>query len=133
MTEAHNVTTHQSADLKQPETTRNSAYFAPRVDIFETESELQLHADLPGVAPGAIDLRFENGELILQAKVSPRPRQGHQLMREYEAGDFYRVFQVHESIDSGRIEAENKQGVLIVHLPKEAKAKPKQVAVKVEK
>ena len=49
---------------------------------------------------------------------------------EYEEGDFYRVFQIHESIDSARIEAECQNGVLTVHLPKAESAKPKQVTVK---
>ena len=129
MAENSSMTTQPRADLKQAEATRN-AYYTPRVDIFETGSELVLYADLPGVAPKDIDLRFENGELILQGKVSPREHRGHLLLGEFEPADFYRVFQVHESIDSSRIEAENKNGVLIVHLPKEEKAKPKQVTVK---
>jgi len=112
------------------ETTRNEKYFAPRVDIFESESELTLHADLPGVAPKDVDLRYEHGELILQGKVSSAYPTGHSILAEYDQGDFYRVFQVHESIDSTRIAAECKNGVLTVHLPKAEAAKPKQVAVK---
>ncbi len=120
-------------ETNNPETTRNARYFTPRVDIFETESELIMNADMPGVAPGAIDLRYEQGELILQGKTSPGQRAGHLLLGEYEDGDFYRVFQIHESIDSTRIEAECKNGVLTVHLPKAETAKPKQVAVKAKK
>ena len=52
------------------------------------------------------------------------------LAAEYGVGDFYRVFQIHESIDSSRIEAECKNGVLTVHLPKAETAKPKQVKIK---
>jgi len=112
------------------EATRSSKYFTPRVDIFETDSELVMYADVPGVDPKQIDLRYEQGELILQAKVSPAPRAGHLILAEFEDGDFYRVFQIHESIDSSGIDAECKNGVLIVHLPKAQAAKPKQVKVK---
>jgi len=113
-----------------PETTRSTRFFAPRVDIFETESELLLLADLPGVDPQAIDLRYERGELILRGKVAPAPDRGAPIVEEYESGDFYRVFQIHESIDATRIEAENKNGVLTVHLPKQESVKPKQVQVR---
>jgi HSP20 family protein len=85
---------------------------------------------MPGVAPNDIDLRYEQGELILQGKITPLARAGHLILSEFEDGDFYRVFQIHESVDSTRIEAECKNGVLTVHLPKAESAKPKQVTVK---
>src|SRR5262245_1397675 len=116
MTEKNVMT--QRTETNKPEATRNGKYFTPRVDIFETEQELLLLADVPGVAPADVDLRYEQGELILQGKVTARQRQGHLILGEYEDGDFYRVFQIHESIDASRIEAECKNGVLIVHLPK---------------
>src|SRR5262249_3726662 len=109
------------------ESTRGGVFFTPRVDIFETEKELTLYADLPGVRPEDVDLRYENGELMLHGRVKPRTRPDNCLLCEYDEGDFYRVFQVHESIDSSRIEAECKNGVLVVHLPKVEAARPKQV------
>ena len=108
---------------------RNGRTVAPRVDIFETDRELLMYADLPGVATGDVDLRYEDGELVLQGKVSAKGS-GQPLAREFEPADFYRVFRVHDSIDAGKIEAELKNGVLTVHLPKEAKHQPRQVAVK---
>jgi HSP20 family protein len=51
------------------------------------------------------------------------------ILGEFADGDFYRVFQIHESIDSKHIEAECKNGVLTVHLPKAESVKPKQVTV----
>lgn len=112
------------------ESTRGNQYFAPQVDIFETDEELTLFADMPGVASENVDLRFENGELIVQGRVPKRQRQDNVLLNEYHEGDYYRVFQVHESIDSTRIEAECKNGVLTVHLPKQESAKPRKVQVK---
>jgi len=114
------------------ESTRSGFFFTPRVDIYETDEELTLHADVPGVKADDVDLRFERGELILQGRVQPRQRPGQVLINEYEEGDFYRVFQIHESIDSTRISAECKNGELIVHLPKSEAAKPRQVRVKGE-
>jgi len=114
------------------ENTRGGTYFQPRVDIFETDHELTLYADLPGVRSDDVDLRFERGELVLQGRVQHRDRPGMALLSEYEEGDFFRVFQIHESIDSTRIAPECKNGVLTVHLPKVEAAKPRQVTVKGE-
>ena len=114
------------------EGTRNTSYFTPRVDIIETEKELLLYADMPGALPHDIDLRYEKGELTLRGKVQPSEPHGNLVFGEYEVGDFYRVFQVHETIDPGKIDAEFKNGVLIVHLPKQEAAKPKQVPIRVQ-
>jgi len=114
------------------EPTRSGFFFTPRVDICETENELTLYADVPGVAADGVDLRFERGELILQARVPRKQRPGQVLVNEYEEGDYYRVFQIHESIDHTRIAAECKNGELIVHLPKAETAKPRQVHVRGE-
>jgi HSP20 family protein len=112
-----------------PEQTRGGVYFTPRVDIFETEHELTLYADLPGVRPEDVDLRYEQGELLLHGRVQPRHQQENFLLQEYEEGDFYRAFTIHESIDTNRIEAECKNGVVVVHLPKAEAAKPRRINV----
>jgi HSP20 family protein len=114
------------------ESTRSAACYTPRVDIFETEAELLLYADLPGINPGDVDLRYEKGELTLTAKATRRERRGQLVLGEFEDGDYYRVFRVNESIDAARIEADYKQGVLIVHLPKQEKARPKQVRIRAD-
>jgi HSP20 family protein len=121
--------TSNGAD-KRGETTRSGFFFTPRVDIYETDQELVLYADVPGVKAEDVDLRFERGELILQARVQNRQRPGQMLINEYEEGDYYRVFQIHESIDHTRIQAECKNGELVVHLPKAESAKPRQVKVR---
>src|SRR5258708_18504981 len=97
-------------EVTRGETTHSGPQFAPRVDIYETDKELTLFADLPGVAPNDVDLHYEKGELVLRGKVKPPPnaRGRTLLLEEYEVGDFYRVFSIHESIDAGRIEADCK-------------------------
>jgi HSP20 family molecular chaperone IbpA len=113
-----------------PEATYGGNYFTPRVDILETDTELTLFADLPGVRSEDVDLRYDNGELILHARVQPRAVGGTRLLSEYEVGDFYRAFSIHESIDSKQIAAECKNGVLTVHLPKVEAAQPRQISVR---
>ena len=115
----------------RPEATRG-VQFMPRVDIYETDTELLLCADVPGVRAEDVDLRFERGELILQGRVQRPERPGQALLTEYQEGDFFRVFQIHESIDTTRITAECKNGVLTVHMPKVEEVKPRQVKVKGE-
>jgi len=112
-----------------PESTRGVQY-TPRVDICETVNELMLYADVPGVRPEDVDLRYQQGELHLHCRVQPRHRDAEFLLQEYGVGDFYRVFTIHESIDSTRIEAGCKNGVLVVHLPKMEAVKPRQINVK---
>jgi HSP20 family protein len=114
----------------RPEATRG-VQFMPRVDIYETDKELTLLADVPGVRPEDVDLHYEKGELTLQGTVRPR-HGGRFLAQEYETGDFYRTFTIHESIDASRIEAECKNGVLTVHLPKAEAVRPRQIQVKGE-
>src|SRR5881396_3247149 len=79
----------QRAEQSKPEATRGGFYFTPRVDIYETETELTLYADVPGVRPEDVDLRYERGELTLHGRVKNRQRPNQFLLREYE-GDFYR-------------------------------------------
>jgi HSP20 family protein len=120
------------AELATPERTRGGVAFTPRVDIVETSDELLLYADLPGVRPDDLDVRFENGELIVHGKCAPRNENANFLLAEYGLGDFYRAFSISESIDASRIVANLKHGVLTVHLPKTEKAKPKRIAIKAE-
>jgi HSP20 family protein len=130
MAENSSLAQKNRADQTASEGTRGGLYFTPRVDIYETDQELTLYADLPGARPEDVDLRYEQGQLFLHGRVQPRQQQVNFLLREYDEGDFYRVFDIHESIDSTRIEAEFKNGVLIVHLPKVEAARPRQITVR---
>lgn len=130
-----NVTTTPTkdrAEAAQPEATRGGVYFTPRVDIVETDTELRLYAEVPGVRPEDVDLRYEKGELLLHGRVRTREGKPTALLQEYEEGDFYRAFTIHEAIDSSRITAECKNGVLTVHLPKTEAMRPRQITVRGE-
>jgi HSP20 family protein len=89
-----------------------------------------LTGDLPGVAPGDLDLKFENQELTVHGKVASRCHGGTCFAEEYGVGDFRRSFSVGELIDGSQISAELKDGVLTVHLPKRPEAKPRKIEVK---
>jgi len=130
MAENSIVKTEKKSEVTTPELTRGSAVtFTPRVDIIETTEELLLFADVPGVKPEDVDVRFENGELVLHGRCNPRCVDPGLLLGEYELGDFYRVFTLNESLNAEKISAELKQGVLTVHLPKAAAVKPRRITV----
>jgi HSP20 family protein len=118
------------ADVGRPEATRGGAHFTPRVDIVETQHELTLYAELPGVRPEDVELHYEKGELVLQGRVQRRHANKALLLEESEEGDFFRAFSIHESIDASKIEAECKNGLLTVHLPKVEAVRPRQIAVR---
>ena len=101
----------------------------PRVDVFETEDGFTVLADLPGVAPGDVDIRFENGELTVHARRSTgQPQKGEGW--EFEALNYFRTFRLSDEVAADRIEAELKNGVLTLRLPKVEAVKPRRIAVK---
>jgi len=101
----------------------------PRVDVFETEDGFTVLADLPGVAPGDADIRFENGELTVHARRSTgHPQRGEGW--EFEATNYFRSFRLSDEIAADRIEAELKNGLLTLKLPKVEAVKPRRIAVK---
>jgi len=104
--------------------------FAPRVDIVQNADEVALLVDLPGVGPEDVDVRFENGELTLDARCAPRSFGARPVGAEYEVGDYHRVFSLSEHLDGDRITAQLMHGVLTVRLPKREAVKPKRIAVK---
>jgi HSP20 family protein len=120
--------TQESPSTLSAEVTRGVTY-TPRVDILESEEELTLFADLPGVKEGDVDIRFENGELTLHARRQPSNMTGTVLC-ENAVGDFFRAFRISEQIDSGKIWAELKNGVLTLHLPKVEAAKPRKITIR---
>ncbi|MGI6637583.1 MAG: Hsp20/alpha crystallin family protein [Desulfobulbus sp.] len=115
----------------QGETTKNETYYAPQVDIYETEKEVIVVADMPGVQPEGVDLSLEDNILTIQGRREEVAHSGRMVLEEYEPGHYLRRFTVAETIDQEGIEASLADGVLRVRLPKTAPAQPKKIAVKI--
>ena len=117
--------------LTEPQTNRP---WAPAVDIYETENELVLKADLPDVELKDIDVRVENQTLTIAGERKFEQQESgkgyHRIERNY--GTFVRSFSVPNSFDTEHIAADFKNGVLSVTLPKKEAAKPRQVKVEVK-
>jgi HSP20 family protein len=118
----------ERTELDKPEVSPGLCY-SPRVDVLETDEESLLFADLPGVKPADVDVRFDNGELIIAGRCTPRNEGVNYLLSEYGVGDFYRAFTISEQIDWQKISGDLKNGVLTVHLPKAETVKPKKITV----
>jgi len=108
--------------------------WSPAVDIFETENELVLKADLPEVSLKDIDVRVENQTLTIAGERKFEKNEDnkgfHRIERSY--GQFVRSFAVPTTFDTDKIAAEFHNGVLTVTLPKKETAKPRQVKVEVK-
>lgn len=119
-------------NLTTVERTRSTTTYTPRFDIVETDDELILCGDLPGVAPEDLEVRYENEHLIVHGQVHSRHEGREHVYGEYGIGDFYREFRISETVDTNKIDAELKDGVLTLHLPKAEAIKPKRIEVKSE-
>ena len=108
--------------------------WAPAVDIFETEHELVVKADLPDVKPEELDVRVENNILTIRGerKFEKKVNESNYLRVERSYGAFSRSFSLANTVNSEAIQAAYKNGVLTLSIPKREEAKPKQIKVKVE-
>ncbi len=118
-----------------PARSDNSALtaWAPAVDIYETENELVIKADLPEVEEKDLDVRVENNMLTIRGErqFEQKVNEDNYLRIERTYGSFSRSFSLPNTVNTEAIKAEYKNGVLSIELPKRAESKPKQVKVSV--
>jgi HSP20 family molecular chaperone IbpA len=110
------------------ERTRTRQVFVPRTDIYETQDNVVLLVDMPGVAIDGVDITLEKRALAIRGYAPEEQRQNYrQVYAEYGVGDYERVFTLSEDIDREHIEASQKNGVLRLVLPKAAPVKARKV------
>ena len=112
----------------------NLTAWAPPVDIYETEHELVVKADLPDVKPEDLDIRVENNILTIRGerKFEKQVNENNYLRVERSYGSFSRSFSLANTVNSEAIKADYQNGVLSLSIPKREEAKPKQIKVNVE-
>jgi len=110
--------------------------WSPAVDIYETENELVLKADIPDVDPKSVGIQLENGTLTLKGERrfehenNANSHKGfHRIERSY--GSFVRAFSLPDTVDGEKVKADYKNGVLTITLPKKEVAKPKTINVQI--
>jgi HSP20 family protein len=105
--------------------------FTPAVDIFETDREITVLADMPGVKAKDLTIDVRDDVLSLASEVDPPEGPSEtDVLREYETGKYVRQFNLSEVIDQSKIEADLKDGVLRLTLPKVEPATPRKIKVK---
>ncbi|MEM5773544.1 MAG: Hsp20/alpha crystallin family protein [Anaerolineaceae bacterium] len=116
---------------EQGERTRTTPVYIPRADIFETEGQVIVIADMPGVSETSIDITLEKNTLTIRGFVQPESHPDYTLSyAEYGVGDYERSFVLSNKIDQDHIEASVKNGVLRLLLPKQEEAKARKIQVK---
>ena len=113
------------------EQTKPGVVFTPSVDIFETDRELTLLADLPGVTAENLTIDLRENTLTLTGEVEPFESANEEdILIEYEIGKYYRQFSLSNVIDQSKINANLTDGVLRLTLPKIEEAKPRKIEVR---
>ena len=105
--------------------------WAPSVDIFETENELVLTAEIPGIDEKDVEIKVEDNTLSIRGErkfeKETKEENFHRIERSY--GSFYRAFTLPSSVDPERIQAEQENGVLKISMPKRQELKPRKVKI----
>ncbi len=126
----------QELEKKENQKVSNEAdygyVFVPAVDIYETEGEYILTASMPGVGKDGVDVSIEDHVLTLDGRAAAsEPEKCRSIAREFEVGHYRRNFELSDDIDSEKIKANVKNGLLTVSLPKREESKPKKIQVNV--
>ena len=127
MTDKTPASVHRAVDAEQAEDT-----VTPPADIYETDSELVLVADVPGVGPDQLNIQVDKGVLTLEATPDV-DMPGDDYARTYVGfwpGTFFRAFALSDEIDRDGISAEVSNGVVTVHLPKAPSARSRKIEIK---
>ena len=131
------MTTESTTDLQtqaksalEREGTRPGPVFRPDVDIVERADEFVVTADLPGVDGDHVSVKLEDGVLAIDADLATEPSAGWTpLYTEYRPGGYHREFRLTDAVDSERIRATMRDGVLELRLPKTERHRPRQISV----
>jgi HSP20 family molecular chaperone IbpA len=104
----------------------------PRVDVFENKDGILLLADMPGVPKDKLELRVENDTLLIEGEIAPdTPENMEAVYAEVRLSRYRRAFSLSSELDTSRIDAQLRDGVLNLRIPKHAHAQPRKIEVKV--
>jgi HSP20 family molecular chaperone IbpA len=130
MIQERSIQKTESRSVGQPERTHTRPTAVPFCDIYETEDGLTILADLPGVDEKHMNVDLDKDVLTIKGEVSVQDHSGDELTySDHRPADFQRSFRLSDGIDSEKIEASLKNGVLELYLPKVAAAKPRKIQV----
>ena len=111
---------------------RDSQAMTPRVDVLEDDSGITLVADMPGVSKDSLEIKVENDALSIEGAISAAtPQALEATYAEVRIPRYRRSFTLSRELDAGHIEAQLKDGVLKLRIPKHEQARPQRISVKV--
>jgi HSP20 family protein len=117
---------------RQPQQQQQQQYVVPPVDVFENDASITLLADLPGVARDQLHVRVDGETLVLEATASTStPEQMELVYGEAQSAAYRRQFTLSRELDASRIEAQLRDGVLRLTIPKAEEARPRKIQVQV--
>jgi len=112
------------------ESLEKESWVAPQADIYETADEYFLVANMPGSSKDNIKIKLEDGSLIIMGRINyDVVKKRKYVLKETEFGNYYRKFNIAESINENKIDATFENGQLIVKLPKHDRVKPKTIPI----
>ncbi|HEX6307075.1 MAG TPA: Hsp20/alpha crystallin family protein [Longimicrobiales bacterium] len=119
------------SELMGPMPAAEGLAWSPEVDVVETDSELVVRADLPGLTSDDVQLEVKDGMLVMKGekKEEKEEKQAEYRVVERAYGSFERAFSLPSTVDADGIVADFRNGVLEVHLPKTAKAQGRRVPI----
>ena len=128
-----NTAEQSPSQLQQPSRSgERDRALLPRVDVLEDEGGITLLADLPGVAREQLELKVDGDTLQIEAAVAPQtPERLQPLYAELRLPRYRRSFTLSRELDSSRIDANLKDGVLTLRIPKHEHAQPRRIQVQV--
>jgi len=108
----------------------NERAATPAVDVFEDETSITLQADMPGVPRDQLELHVESDTLLIEGRVQPHTPSGLEaIYAELRVPRWRRSFTLSRELDTSKIDANLKDGVLTLRIPKQAHAQPRRIAV----
>jgi len=114
---------------KQTRAVAERPFVAPDVNIYETEEGYVLQAEMPGVTKQGLEITLEGNTLTFVGRRNDETIRGNVLYRESRGVDYRRVFELDPAIETSKISAEMRQGVLTLKLPKAERVKPRKIEI----
>jgi HSP20 family protein len=125
------ITAKEKQPVEGQEKTRAGRFFLPKVDIYEFDDSIKLWVDMPGVKEGDVEVTLKEGVLTITGTVSTEAyAKLSPLYTEYNVGNYFRQFELHEDVDDKNIGASMKNGVLELTLSKGEPVQARRIEIK---
>lgn len=126
------MSNNQSMTQTEPQSmarVEHRSFMKPPCDVYENIDEYLLVAELPGVDKQDLHIQVDQGEMLIEAHRQASKSQGKQLSTEYTPQDYQRRFALPTGVEQDKVQAELKDGLLWIHLPKSDAVKPRQIPI----